>query len=259
MEFNFDGPRGPQSDSDSLSSDRLQKAIERNRAKQARRTNRTSAPPNKPGVDLSGASSRTSSGRSGFKLPGRGRTASKASASSSAPNATRRSVARPGEQEFATSVRRNVQKPPADVSYVNSTPNPRSRRASTASARSNAVPTTRRPAAITTRRATTTRRKVKRQPDKKTRVFIMGCWVLLGVMCLRLIFSRGGVIDYYANKGLLEGKVEEHSSVIVENKELIFEIRKIKKNKSYQKKLVRDHLGFIAKDEYLILFPKEKS
>ena len=36
------------------------------------------------------------------------------------------------------------------------------------------------------------------------------------------------------------------------------EIKKIGSNSTYQKKLVRDNLGFIARDEYLILFPREK-
>ena len=33
------------------------------------------------------------------------------------------------------------------------------------------------------------------------------------------------------------------------------EIKKIKTNNSYQKKLVRDNLGLIAKDEFLVVFP----
>jgi len=271
LEFNFDDPNRSQP-ADSISSDRLRKAIERNRAKQAKRSRTAAGASSRGTVDLNSASSRTSaSDRSGFNrpgsgLPGRGRSASSHSgagrtsgtsasmSSSSSGGATRRNVARPGEQEFATSVRRNVQKPPADVSYVSSTQRSRATRAKAATV----VPATTRRTTRTTR-STTTRRKISAKAEKRTRYFVMGCWVLLGVMCLRLVFSRGGVIDYYANKGLLEGKVEEHQSIQVENKTLLKEIKKIRSSKGYQKKLVRDHLGFIAKDEFLILFSTEKS
>lgn len=259
MEFNFDDRNRSQSSNDSISSDRLRKAIERNRAKQAKRSRTAAGATSRGTVDLNSASSRTSaSERSGFSLPGRGRSAgSSASMSSSGANpggATRRNVARPGEQEFATSVRRNVQKPPADVSYVSSSSRSRATKAKAATV----VPATTRRTTRTTR-STTTRRKISAKAQKRTRYFVMGCWVLLGVMCLRLVFSRGGVIDYYANKGLLEGKVDEHQSIQVENRTLLKEIKKIRSSKAYQKKLVRDHLGFIARDEFLILFSTEKS
>jgi cell division protein FtsB len=261
LEFNFDDPNRSQSTSDSISSDRLRKAIERNRAKQAKRAASAGGASSRGTVDLSSASSRTSSSeRSGFTLPGRGRRATAGTASSassmSASSSTRRNVGRAGEQEFATSVRRNVQKAPADVSYVSKTPASRATRSRTATTTVVPAKTTR---TTRTTRSTTTRRKISAKAEKRTRYFVMACWVLLGVMCLRLVFSRGGVIDFYANKGLLEGKVEEYQSIQVENKTLLKEIKKIRSSKSYQKKLVRDHLGFIAKDEFLILFSKEDS
>lgn len=266
MEFNFDDPNRSQSTSDSISSDRLRKAIERNRAKQAKRAASAGGASSRGTVDLSSASSRTSSSeRSGFTrpgsgLPGIGRRAAAGTASSassmSASSSTRRNVGRAGEQEFATSVRRNVQKAPADVSYVSKTPASRATRSRTATTTVVPAKTTR---TTRTTRSTTTRRKISAKAEKRTRYFVMACWVLLGVMCLRLVFSRGGVIDFYANKGLLEGKVEEYQSIQVENKTLLKEIKKIRSSKSYQKKLVRDHLGFIAKDEFLILFSKEDS
>lgn len=260
LEFNFDDPNRSQSTSDSISSDRLRKAIERNRAKQAKRTS-SSSPSSRGSVDLSSASSRTStSERNGFSLPGRGSSRTNGSASSrtgvkTTSSTTRRNVGRAGEQEFATSVRRNVQKAPADVSYVAKAPVSRSSRSQAKTG--TVVPAKTSRSTRTTR--STTRRKVSVKSQKRTRYFVMACWVLLGAMCLRLIFSRGGVIDFYANKGLLEGKVEEYQSIKVENKTLLKEIKKVRSSKSYQKKLVRDHLGFIAKDEFLILFSKEDS
>ena len=261
LEFNFDDPNRSQSTSDSISSDRLRKAIERNRAKQAKRS-ASSRPSSRGSVDLSSASSRTSAPeRNGFSLPGRGSSRTNGSASSrtgmktASSTTTRRNVGRAGEQEFATSVRRNVQKAPADVSYVAKAPVSRSTRSQAKTGTVVPAKTTR--STRTTR--STTRRKVSVKSQKRTRYFVMACWILLGAMCLRLIFSRGGVIDFYANKGLLEGKVEEYQSIKVENKTLLKEIKKIRSSKAYQKKLVRDHLGFIAKDEFLILFSKEDS
>ncbi len=272
MEFNFDDRNRSQSSSDSISSDRLRKAIERNRAKQAKRATGAQS---RGTVDLSSASSRPSASersgisRTGSRLPGSGTLRGRTTASSMGASAgmppggpssggpTRRSVARPGEQEFATSVRRESVKAPADVSYVSNTTPTRARTATVVPATTRRTTTTRTTARSTAR--STTRRKTTAAQDKRTRYFVMGCWILLGVMCLRLVFSRGGVIDFYANKGLLEGKVEEYHSIEAENKNLLGEIKKIKASKSYQKKLVRDHLGFIAKDEFLILFSKEES
>ena len=88
---------------------------------------------------------------------------------------------------------------------------------------------------------------------------VKSAWVFFGILTLRLILSDGGVLDYYARKEVLESKVQENQKIVKRNKVLLKEIEKIRTNSQYQKKLVRDHLGFIAADEYLILFVKEKS
>lgn len=197
LEFNSPDPSRSHKAHDSISSDRLRKAIERNRAKQSRRSIKADSDGT---LDLEGR-------RREFKLPGNGRGAAHSTGA-------RRSVARPGEQEFTTSVRRNVDKAPANVSYAPRSATPVKR----------AVTTTRR--ATTTSRAVSTRKRASKQNDKKTRYFVTACWLLLGAMCLRLVFSRGGVIDYYANKGLLDGKVEEYKMIQVENNNLVKEIKK---------------------------------
>jgi hypothetical protein len=38
---------------------------------------------------------------------------------------------------------------------------------------------------------------------------------------------------------------------------LVHEIERMQYDVAFQKRLVRDNLGFIAQDEFLILFPKE--
>ena len=68
---------------------------------------------------------------------------------------------------------------------------------------------------------------------------------------------ESGVIDYHSMHKTLESKQNNLKLLRLENAELIQEINKIKTSPSYQKKLARDHLGVIAKDEYLVLFSRE--
>ena len=84
-------------------------------------------------------------------------------------------------------------------------------------------------------------------------------WIACAVLMVRLLFSDRGVFDYYSRNNDYKGQISEYEGIIQENNSLRSEIDKIKSNQSYQKKLVRDHLGFISKDEFLILFAKEKS
>ena len=83
----------------------------------------------------------------------------------------------------------------------------------------------------------------------------LGCFLLF----FHLIFSDRGVADYYSQKKSLDKKVKGLAILQEEKKELKTNIGLIRKNKAHQKKLVRDHLGFISKDEFLILFQKGKT
>ena len=78
------------------------------------------------------------------------------------------------------------------------------------------------------------------------------CIFLLG----RLMVVEGGVFEYHEKTVFLDRMVIELKALKGENKELIGELRSISTEEGYQKKLVRHHLGHIAKDEYLILFSK---
>ena len=82
-------------------------------------------------------------------------------------------------------------------------------------------------------------------------------WLFCGVLILRLVFTNGGVVDFYAKRDHLKSKEREYLSIKRENKEITAEIDKIKNSPEYQKQLVRTHLEFIAPDEFLILFAKE--
>ncbi len=81
-------------------------------------------------------------------------------------------------------------------------------------------------------------------------------WAFCLFLFLRLIFADRGVMDYYKRMEVLEERKQVAASILKENDSFMREISKIKSDRAYQKKLVRDGLGFIAKDEFLILFPQ---
>ncbi len=144
------------------------------------------------------------------------------------PTATRKTVAKQDSVEFTTALRKSPRKAPAAVGYS------------------------------TAKRKVKTKSKSKSLQNNAINYLVKGAWGFCFFLLLRLIFSEGGVVDYYASQSLMNDKLLEYQSIQDDNKNLAIEIEKIKLNKSYQKKLVRDNLGFIAKDEYLILFPKSK-
>jgi cell division protein FtsB len=101
------------------------------------------------------------------------------------------------------------------------------------------------------------KKKAKAIDPKISLYFVRGCWLFCGVMILRLIFAAGGVTDFYSQKATVNEKNEELNSIKKENMQLVREIERMKIDTSFQKKLVRDNLGFIANDEFLVLFPKD--
>lgn len=84
-------------------------------------------------------------------------------------------------------------------------------------------------------------------------------WSACCLLMVRLLLSEGGVLDYYSKKEVFDNKQFELELIKKDNSGLVSEIGMIQNDSPYQKKLVRDNLGFISKDEYLILFPKERS
>lgn len=104
----------------------------------------------------------------------------------------------------------------------------------------------------------TARKKTQNVNPKYATYLIKGCWIFCALMVLRLIFASGGVTDYYSQKDVVSTKVKELESIQKDNSMLVREIERMKNDTGYQKKLVRDNLGFIAKDEFLVLFPKEQ-
>ena len=83
----------------------------------------------------------------------------------------------------------------------------------------------------------------------------MGFFYLLSV--LRLVFAERGVIDYFAMQDLIRHKLGLIEKTKQENILLEKEMEKIKNSSPYQKKLVREKLGFISEDEYLVIFSED--
>jgi cell division protein FtsB len=134
---------------------------------------------------------------------------------------SRRSVAKPEDTEFVP-VKRTPKKVASQISYT------------TAS----------------------TRKKQKSMDPKYVNWLVKGSWIFCGLMVLRLIFATGGVTDFYSQKGAVADRVAELGNIKKENMQLVREIERMRSDAGFQKKLVRDNLGFIAADEFLVLFPK---
>jgi cell division protein FtsB len=108
--------------------------------------------------------------------------------------------------------------------------------------------------------STSTGRKKNKPMDPVVANYLAkGAWIFCGVMILRLIFAHGGVTDFYSQSTLYDNRLEELDRIKKENMHFVQEIERMQTDASFQKKLVRDNLGFIAIDEFLVLFPKEKS
>lgn len=233
-------------DTSTIANERLRKAIERNRARQAERNRNqpspsvsSSAPPINETQKQTSLFDRPQTQMQEQVIapeqeevfrgppPQRPRVEERAQ-SSAGPRAstvvTRRSVARPNEADF-TPVKRAPRRVANQISYT----------------------------------TTSDRKKSKAMDPTIAGYLIKGSWIFCAIMVLRLIFATGGVTDYYSRRSVFDDRLYELDRIKKENMQLVQEIERMQSDSAYQKKLVRDNLGFIASDEFLILFPKEKS
>lgn len=134
---------------------------------------------------------------------------------------SRRTVAKPDDTEF-TPVKRTTKKAASHISYT-----------------------------------TGTKKKAKEVDPKLIDYLVKGSWLFCGFLVLRLIFANGGVVDYFSQRSILNQRFAELTRIKKENMSLVHEIERMQLDAAYQKRLVRDNLGFIAQDEFLILFPKD--
>lgn len=276
MQFSLGRNRGPSSGSTSASnnsthsaakSDAMQRAIERNRQKMAKRqATSQSTPPPMPGAGPRPGINRGVPQDTGMKAPSENSGSSvlaklraqreargAASTSSARPSGmsasaasrptptqasapTRKLVTEAEKIEMSSPARRRSSSP--DVNYAEQSP---------VKALAKSKP------------SVTAKRKVRAKSKKTGEVTSWGvklCWGFCLFLLGRLIFSQGGVIEYFDKKSTLDQAYHEVKLLTEENASLMKELELIRHNNRYKKKLVRDHLGYIARDEYLILFPE---
>lgn len=216
--MNPGSPRQAPSSDASLASERLRRAIERNRRKRLRK----GPPPAAPGPQA-GAAHR-----------------------GEAPSRLVRRLAETGAfQPRGRPLPGRLQAPPGTAREA---PLPTRARATAAPLpRAAAVPREPSPAPLA-RPATAPRWQ---------KVLFRCAWLFHGYLLVRLAVSEGGAVDLYRKQEFLAARLRELDGTTYENALLEEEIERIRTNGSHQKKLVRDHLGFIGEDEYLVLFAGE--
>jgi len=89
-------------------------------------------------------------------------------------------------------------------------------------------------------------------------IFIYAGWAFCFFLALRMSFAERGAWEYYRRHQVLDSRMELLNSVKMQNDTIKSEIELLQNDKNYQKKIIRDTLGFISDDEYLVLFPEEE-
>lgn len=84
-------------------------------------------------------------------------------------------------------------------------------------------------------------------------LFKISLWMVIFISFYQLLFGIGGIIDYQRSCNDLAKQETTLKSINEENKNLIDEMQHMEDDPIYQKKLIREHLGVIAKDEYVVL------
>lgn len=235
MEFSFD--KQHDSDTSGIANERLRKAIERNRQRQKEREDREQREQaTQPQFQTAQEQFRPRPQQTPPPPPPFEQQINQSAQASGQTNRveveiedepvverpTRRTVARPHDTEFVA-VKRATKKAAPALNYH-----------------------------------TTSNRKKSKPLDPAIVSFLTKCaWIFAGFLILRLVFAKGGVTDFYSQHKVLTQKQSELKKIKDENMQLVREIERMHTDAGYQKKLVRDNLGFIAADEFLVLFPKE--
>lgn len=234
MEFSFD--KQHDSDTSGIANERLRKAIERNRQRQKEREDREQQeqatrpqfknppPPPPPFEQQVNQAAAQAAAQANAQASARANTRVEVEIEEEpvVERPTRRTVARPHDTEFVA-VKRTTKKVAPALNYH-----------------------------------TTSNRKKSKPLDPAIVSFLTKCaWIFAGFLVLRLVFAKGGVTDFYSQHKVLSQKQSELKQIKDENMQLVREIERMHTDAGYQKKLVRDNLGFIAADEFLVLFPKE--
>ena len=110
---------------------------------------------------------------------------------------------------------------------------------------------------LPTKRFTLAVDKVRQLGPQLQKKFILFSWLVCGLLALRLLFADRGVIDYYRELGHLEQQQKTLKQYQQANLALAQEVKRLKTDERYQRKMVRDHLGHVAADEFVVAFRKE--
>ena len=91
------------------------------------------------------------------------------------------------------------------------------------------------------------------------RLIFLGLLVCINLFLVtRLIWSDQGVFAYLELKNRYEVLRQKIEDVDARSLDLSQEIRKLKSDKGYQEKVIREKMNFVKKDELLYIFPDEK-
>lgn len=82
--------------------------------------------------------------------------------------------------------------------------------------------------------------------------------VIWTLSLIRLMTMDQGLLDYYRRQHIIEQRREELDFLVSENELLRTDLRRMQEDRRYQKMLVNEYLGFIEKDEYLLVFPEDR-
>ncbi len=90
------------------------------------------------------------------------------------------------------------------------------------------------------------------------RLILVGLLLVINLFLLfRLIWSDQGFFAYLELKSRYETLQARINDVDAQSLDLSQEIRRLKSDKGYQEKVVRERMNFVKKDEILYIFPEE--
>lgn len=92
------------------------------------------------------------------------------------------------------------------------------------------------------------------------RILLVALLLFINLFLLfRLVWSDQGVFTYLELKNRYSALEEKIKGVDAESLDLSQEIRRLKSDKAYQEKVVRERMNFVKKDEILYIFPDGKA
>lgn len=92
------------------------------------------------------------------------------------------------------------------------------------------------------------------------RILLVALLLVINLFLLfRLIWSDQGVFTYLELRNRYSALEEKVNAVDAESLDLSQEIRRLKSDKMYQEKVVRERMNFVKKDEILYIFPDGKA